>query len=113
MSHGTREPSRYAKRSHVDTARHIRDFAQGTDLEDATTLGLTLLVSDIRDLAMDFSENSSLHKKNEDTYRSLTEKSANSPDEDDPSIPLELIPSLKAEFADFDGLVDSLIGRTS
>jgi hypothetical protein len=93
----------------LEIASEIRDFDQRwTTLDDAPTPELHKLTVQVSALAKEYSVSPDKRTENEATYRSLCQLGQEETDRR--SVMLKLIPTLKTEFVDFDGLVDALIG---
>jgi hypothetical protein len=94
----------------LDCASDIREFEQQwTTLEAAPTRELHKLVVKVRPLAGEYSVNPEKRTANEATYRLLSQLGQDETVRR--SVMLKLIPSLKFEFVDFDGLIDALADR--
>jgi hypothetical protein len=89
-------------------ASEIRGFEQQWTLDDALTPELHKLTVQVSALAKEYSVNPDKRTENETTYRSLCQLGQEETHRR--SVMLKLIPSLKTEIVDFDGLIDALIG---
>ena len=89
-------------------APEIRGFEHQWTLDDAPTPELHKLTVQVSALAKEYSVNPDKRTENEATYRSLCQLGQEETHRR--SVMLKLIPSLKTEFVDFDGLIVALIG---